>query len=103
MVQGENNLGTFMTPNFTHTLNILTLLIYIFWHFQATFDSPQGNDPLALDMNTMGKGEIWINGNSIGRHWPGNKAFGTCQQCSYAGFFYENKCLYGCGQPSQRW
>ena len=54
-------------------------------------------------MNTMGKGEIWINGNSIGRHWPGNKAFGACQQCSYAGFFYENKCLYGCGQPSQRW
>ncbi|XP_022756439.1 beta-galactosidase-like [Durio zibethinus] len=71
--------------------------------YKATFGSPQGNDPLALDMKTMGKGEIWINGNSIGRHWPANKAFGTCNQCNYAGFFNENKCLYGCGQPSQRW
>ncbi|XVE70603.1 hypothetical protein DITRI_Ditri10aG0084600 [Diplodiscus trichospermus] len=71
--------------------------------YKAIFDAPDGNEPLALDMNTMGKGEIWINGNSIGRHWPGVKGVGNCNKCSYAGLFNETKCLNGCGQPSQRW
>uniref|UniRef100_A0A9I9DA76 Beta-galactosidase n=1 Tax=Cucumis melo TaxID=3656 RepID=A0A9I9DA76_CUCME len=38
--------------------------------YKTTFDSPEGNEPLALDMSSMGKGQIWINGQSIGRHWP---------------------------------
>jgi hypothetical protein len=70
---------------------------------QTTFDAPQGNEPLALDMSGMGKGQIWINGQSIGRHWPAYKASGNCGQCSYTGIFKENKCLSGCGMPSQRW
>jgi len=71
--------------------------------YKTTFNAPAGNDPLALDMNTMGKGEMWINGQSIGRHWPANKATGRCGQCSYAGTFTETKCLSNCGQASQRW
>lgn len=71
--------------------------------FQTTFNAPAGNQPLALDMNTMGKGQIWINGKSIGRHWPGYKASGTCGGCSYAGWFDEKKCLSNCGEASQRW
>lgn len=78
--------------------------ILISWvKFQTTFDAPQGNDPLALDMGGMGKGQIWINGQSIGRHWPAYKASGSCNQCSYTGYYNENKCLSGCGQASQRW
>ncbi|KAL9253007.1 Beta-galactosidase 12-like protein [Drosera capensis] len=71
--------------------------------YKTTFNAPAGNDPLALDMNTMGKGQVWVNGQSIGRHWPAYIASGNCGQCSYTGWFQENKCLSNCGQPSQRW
>ncbi|KAF8036359.1 hypothetical protein BT93_C2161 [Corymbia citriodora subsp. variegata] len=71
--------------------------------YKATFNAPPGQIPLALDMNSMGKGEIWINGQSIGRHWPAYTARGNCGNCSYAGTFNQNKCRSGCGQPSQRW
>ncbi|XP_010667155.1 putative beta-galactosidase [Beta vulgaris subsp. vulgaris] len=71
--------------------------------FKTTFNAPEGNDPLALDMSSMGKGQMWINGESIGRHWPANKARGKCGQCNYAGTYIQNKCLGECGQPSQKW
>ncbi|GAB4853797.1 Beta-galactosidase 1 [Ancistrocladus abbreviatus] len=71
--------------------------------YKTTFDAPAGNDPLALDMNSMGKGQVWVNGQSIGRHWPAYKAAGNCGECSYTGYFSENKCLSNCGQASQRW
>ncbi|KAL9689475.1 hypothetical protein QQ045_009861 [Rhodiola kirilowii] len=71
--------------------------------YKTNFNSPPGDEPLALDMNSMGKGQIWINGQSIGRYWPAYKAVGDCQACSYAGTFTEKKCLTNCGQASQRW
>ncbi|KAF5743052.1 beta-galactosidase [Tripterygium wilfordii] len=71
--------------------------------YKTTFDAPLGNDPLALDMSSMGKGQMWINGQSIGRHWAANKASGKCSQCDYADWYTETKCLAGCGEPSQKW
>ncbi|XP_075509695.1 beta-galactosidase-like isoform X1 [Primulina tabacum] len=71
--------------------------------YKTTFNAPEGNDPVALDMLGMGKGEIWVNGVSVGRHWPGYIANGNCGGCNYAGTFTEKKCQSGCGQPSQRW
>ncbi|XP_010534899.1 PREDICTED: beta-galactosidase 1 [Tarenaya hassleriana] len=71
--------------------------------FKTTFSAPAGNSPLALDMESMGKGQIWINGQSLGRYWPAYKASGSCSECSYAGSFNENKCLRNCGEASQRW
>jgi len=71
--------------------------------YKTTFNAPGGNYPLALDMSSMGKGQVWINGESIGRHWPGYIARGNCGSCSYAGTFNEKKCLSNCGEPSQRW
>ncbi|XP_047307639.1 beta-galactosidase-like [Impatiens glandulifera] len=71
--------------------------------YKATFDEPTGNDPLAFDMKTMGKGEIWVNGQSIGRHWPANIASGNCGDCNYAGIFTDHKCGRYCGESSQRW
>ncbi|GAB4837804.1 hypothetical protein Ancab_027328 [Ancistrocladus abbreviatus] len=71
--------------------------------YKTTFNAPAGNDPLALDMNSMGKGQVWVNGKSIGRYWPAYKATGNCGQCSYTGYFTETKCLSNCGQASQRW
>ncbi|KAJ0077209.1 hypothetical protein Patl1_36031 [Pistacia atlantica] len=37
--------------------------------FKTTFDAPEGDKSVAIRMNTMGKGMIWINGKSIGRYW----------------------------------
>lgn len=71
--------------------------------FKTSFDTPAGYAPLALDMGSMGKGQIWINGQSLGRHWPAYKATGSCGGCNYAGTFNEKKCLSNCGDASQRW
>ncbi|GER46934.1 beta-galactosidase [Striga asiatica] len=71
--------------------------------YKTTFNAADGNEPLALDMNTMSKGQIWINGQSIGRYWNQYKAFGDCEPCNYAGSFNEKKCLTSCGEASQRW
>ncbi|KAF8719688.1 hypothetical protein HU200_024432 [Digitaria exilis] len=42
--------------------------------YKATFATPAGNDPVALNLVGMGKGEVWINGESIGRYWVSLKA-----------------------------
>ncbi|XP_058766863.1 beta-galactosidase 3-like [Vicia villosa] len=72
------------------------------WH-KTNFDAPEGDEPLALDMEGMGKGQIWINGVSIGRYWT-SFAVGNCNNdCNYAGQFRPQKCQVGCGQTTQRW
>ncbi|XP_010262132.1 PREDICTED: beta-galactosidase isoform X2 [Nelumbo nucifera] len=71
--------------------------------YKTTFNAPGGNEPLALDMGSMGKGQIWINGESIGRYWPAYKAYGSCGGCNYAGTYDEKKCRSNCGEASQRW
>ncbi|PHT78445.1 Beta-galactosidase [Capsicum annuum] len=60
--------------------------------YKAIFNSPGGNEPLPLDMVSMGKRQIWINGEGVGRHWPGYTAQGDCSKCNYAGTFNEKKC-----------
>ncbi|KAL6492900.1 hypothetical protein OROGR_032659 [Orobanche gracilis] len=37
--------------------------------YKSTFDAPEGTDPVALNLGSMGKGEAWVNGQSIGRYW----------------------------------
>ncbi|KAI9200100.1 hypothetical protein LWI28_002739 [Acer negundo] len=37
--------------------------------YKSVFEAPAGEDPVALNLNSMGKGEAWINGQSIGRYW----------------------------------
>ncbi|KAL9157008.1 hypothetical protein ABFS82_09G117400 [Erythranthe guttata] len=71
--------------------------------YKTTFNAPEGDEPLALDMNTMSKGQIWINGESIGRYWNQYKASGECVPCNYTGWFDEKKCLSKCDEASQRW
>ncbi|XLR28222.1 hypothetical protein HN51_041547, partial [Arachis hypogaea] len=45
-------------------------------------NAPDGNEPLALDMGSTGKGQVWINGESIRRYWMayGN---GGCNSYKY--------------------
>ncbi|RWW06667.1 hypothetical protein GW17_00029992 [Ensete ventricosum] len=70
---------------------------------KAFFNAPSSHEPLALDMSSMGKGQIWINGQSIGRYWPAYKAYGTCASCDYRGTYNEKKCQTNCGESSQKW
>ncbi|XP_021759898.1 beta-galactosidase 3-like [Chenopodium quinoa] len=70
--------------------------------YKANFDAPGGVEPLAVDMKSMGKGEIWINGRSIGRYWT-TYAKGDCKPCSYAGTYRQGNCQSGCNSPTQRW
>lgn len=71
------------------------------WH-KAHFDAPEGDEPLALDLQSMGKGQVWVNGQSIGRYWM-TFAKGNCNSCDYSGTYRPPKCQSGCGQPTQRW
>ncbi|GAB4848513.1 Beta-galactosidase 3 [Ancistrocladus abbreviatus] len=73
----------------------------LMWH-KAYFNAPDGDEPLALDLRSMGKGQAWINGQSIGRYWTAY-AHGNCNGCSYTGAFRPPKCQTGCGEPTQRW
>ncbi|KAK1439879.1 hypothetical protein QVD17_05703 [Tagetes erecta] len=70
--------------------------------YKAYFNAPQGVEPLAIDMKSMGKGQVWINGQSIGRYWTVH-AKGSCTGCNYAGTFRPTKCQTRCGKPTQRW
>jgi len=72
------------------------------WNLQAYFNAPDGVEPLALDLSSMGKGQVWINGQSIGRYWM-VYAKGACNSCNYAGTYRPAKCQLGCGQPTQQW
>ncbi|KAH7838837.1 hypothetical protein Vadar_031780 [Vaccinium darrowii] len=72
--------------------------------YKRSFDAPSGNNPIALDFTGMGKGEAWVNGQSIGRYWPTytSSSGGCTNSCNYRGSYSSNKCLKNCGKPSQQ-
>ncbi|XP_039053460.1 beta-galactosidase 6-like [Hibiscus syriacus] len=37
--------------------------------YKTTFDATVGDDPVALNMSSMQKGQVWVNEQSIGRYW----------------------------------
>lgn len=71
--------------------------------YKTTFDAPAGSEPVAIDFTGMGKGEAWVNGQSIGRYWPTyvSQNGGCTGSCNYRGGYSSNKCLKNCGKPSQ--
>lgn len=71
---------------------------------QTTFDAPEGDDPIALDLGSMGKGQAWVNGHGIGRYWTLVAPKNGCRDyCDYRGAYHENKCTTNCGLPTQSW
>ncbi|KAK4487784.1 hypothetical protein RD792_005528, partial [Penstemon davidsonii] len=74
--------------------------------YKTKFNAPSGSSPVALDFTGMGKGEAWINGQSIGRYWPTNTAASssgcTKDSCNYRGSYSPSKCQTNCGKPSQK-
>ncbi|CAN1802615.1 Beta-galactosidase 10 [Linum perenne] len=73
--------------------------------YKTVLEPPTGNEPIGLDMLNMGKGLAWLNGEEIGRYWPRKSPKnGKCvDECDYRGKFMPDKCLTGCGKPTQRW
>ncbi|KAG8634453.1 beta-galactosidase 8 [Manihot esculenta] len=71
--------------------------------YKGVFVPPEGKGPLALNLSGMGKGQAWVNGQSIGRYWPAylSPAKGCTEKCDYRGSYNPFKCLKKCGQPAQ--
>ncbi|CAH9072943.1 unnamed protein product [Cuscuta europaea] len=72
--------------------------------YKTSFEAPGGDNPVAIDFTGMGKGEAWVNGESIGRYWPTYVASTTSactDSCNYKGHYDDSKCLKHCGKPSQ--
>ncbi|XXG40332.1 hypothetical protein AAC387_Pa01g1076 [Persea americana] len=40
--------------------------------YKTYFDAPHGDRPIAVDLRGMSKGQLWVNGESIGRYWSSN-------------------------------
>ncbi|XP_038989755.1 beta-galactosidase 15 isoform X2 [Phoenix dactylifera] len=75
-----------------------------FTWYKNTFDAPEGDDPVALDLGSMGKGQAWVNGHSIGRYWSLiAPETGCSKSCNYRGAYNEKKCTTNCGLPTQSW
>ncbi|CAK7344773.1 unnamed protein product [Dovyalis caffra] len=51
--------------------------------YKTLVDAPPGDVPVALNLASMGKGEAWVNGQSIGRYWPSYHAPGGSSQTWY--------------------
>lgn len=74
--------------------------------YQTTFKAPLGNDPVSLDLEGLGKGFAWVNGNNIGRYWPSYIAQEngcSVEACDYRGAYDDKKCTTNCGKPTQKW
>lgn len=72
--------------------------------YRAYFGTPAGSLPLAVDLSTMNKGFVFVNGHNLGRYWVSQIApMGDCDTCDYRGPHTQTRCQQGCGRPSQRW
>jgi len=80
--------------------------------FELKFDSPLPGDDdeksgLALDLSSMGKGFVSVNGRMLGRYWSiVGENTNNCEECdlaAYAGSYGPDTCRSGCGEESQRY
>jgi len=75
-----------------------------FTWYKTYFNAPDGTEPVALDLGSMGKGQAWVNGHHIGRYWTLVAPKDGCQKiCDYRGPYHSNKCTTNCGNPTQTW
>ncbi|ONM23189.1 Beta-galactosidase 11 [Zea mays] len=52
--------------------------------YKRYFDEPDGDDPVVLDMSSMSKGMIFVNGEGVGRYWVSYRTLaGTPSQAVY--------------------
>ncbi|BAH93163.1 Os05g0428100 [Oryza sativa Japonica Group] len=60
--------------NSVRWMDINNLIYHPLTWYKTTFSTPPGNDAVTLNLTSMGKGEVWVNGESIGRYWVSFKA-----------------------------
>ncbi|KAL7607863.1 hypothetical protein Lser_V15G11824 [Lactuca serriola] len=74
----------------------------LIWN-KSTFIAPEGKGPLSLNLGSMGKGDAWVNGQSIGRYWSTylSPSTGCTDNCDYRGTYNAQKCQKKYGQPAQ--
>jgi len=70
--------------------------------FDVSDDVWTSSSPLALDLSSMGRGFVWVNGYGLGRHWS-IIGVGDCLPCDYRGPYEPTKCRKDCDQPSQQY
>ena len=78
--------------------------------YSSEFSTPSSSfRHLALDLSSVSKGAVWVNGFMLGRFWNvtaiPSAAQGRCEECdsaSYVGAYNGDKCRSGCGRPSQQ-
>ncbi|KAL2327302.1 hypothetical protein Fmac_020729 [Flemingia macrophylla] len=73
--------------------------------YKTTFKAPLGSDPVVVDLQGMGKGYAWVNGQNLGRMWPSYNAMEEgcgVDPCDYRGEYSDKKCVRNCGKPTQR-
>ncbi|KAL3532020.1 hypothetical protein ACH5RR_005541 [Cinchona calisaya] len=77
----------------------------MFIWYKTSFDTPSADEPVVLNLEDMGKGTAWVNGNNIGRYWTSyfSDKNGCDSKCDYHGSYYSSKCQTNCGTPSQKW
>ncbi|KAG2308889.1 hypothetical protein Bca52824_028637 [Brassica carinata] len=74
----------------------------IFMWYKTYFNTPDGTDPVVLDLGSMGKGQAWVNGHHIGRYWSIVAQKDGCDRtCDYRGAYTSDKCTTNCGKPTQ--
>ncbi|KAJ2786353.1 hypothetical protein GGI15_001599 [Coemansia interrupta] len=65
---------------------------------QGLLDDPENYPRYAIDMASMTKGQLWINGHHLGRYWlrraPEKKDYKPCQWCGYGGWFWPDNRYY---------
>lgn len=86
----------------------LSFVFFFFWAFcmfKTTFKAALGEEPVVVDLQGLGKGQAWVNGQSLGRYWPAFMPPNDCGGggCDYRGAYKSDRCLDGCDQPTQRW
>ena len=80
--------------------------------YRASFSTPSTIDiskgGLALDLGSLGKGIISVNGHVLGRFWniQGDKSHYGCESCTeveYVGIYSDDRCRSDCEKQSQRY
>ncbi|CAN6456637.1 unnamed protein product [Victoria cruziana] len=73
--------------------------------YKAEFTAPNGSESVIANLGSMGKGQAWVNGESIGRYWPLYTApEDECSEpCDYRGPYDPSKCTTQCGEGTQIW
>ncbi|RDY03088.1 hypothetical protein CR513_13361, partial [Mucuna pruriens] len=68
----------------------------MFTWYKTTFKAPLGSDPVVVDLQGLGKGYAWVNGQNLGRMWPSYNAIEegcSDEPCDYRGEYTDKKCV----------